>query len=181
MCERQACHGCAYRIGAAANEEPDNRLRGIFAALGGYLFACHESLGWRPDTGGYEPDMKESLAILMARPTLLRLGASEIKVKNETAALCEQLRVCEGWKASVARLKAAGWFDNPAYRMVRRQLAKQASALIDRLESKDPYAEVMGGELHFREIEEALTWFVNEAREADCRYFLAPGAVKERT
>jgi hypothetical protein len=132
-CNNQ-CHGCAYKLNAAANQEPHNRLRAAFAALGGFVFVCHDSLGWQDDLDGYPGGargVEQKLSILMSRSKLIQAGASSDNIQRETAQLCREMRVCGGWKATVARLKAAGWFADPDIRMYRRFMAKAAARALE--------------------------------------------------
>jgi len=127
------CHGCAYRPGAAANRESHNKLRAVFAALGGYPFLCHESLGWTPDRPGY-PDaraLNERLGILMTRAKLVELGAMPENIARETEQLRRSVRMCFGWRTAVARLKAAGWFARADFTAYRRQMGKLAARALD--------------------------------------------------
>lgn len=154
------CRGCAYKPGADANREPDNHLRGIFAALGGYPFYCHDSLGWSKK--GYAKDATQALAILSSRGVLIKLGASERLIESEVAEIRRGMKACAGWKASVARLQAAGWFRKPGVALYRRYMARGASVAMERLTKDSPERD--GNEV--RTIETAIGWFFNEAREA---------------
>lgn len=159
------CEGCALKKGASANLEPDNRLRGIFAALGGYVFACHESLGWTPDKDGYpggKHKIDQDLAILCSRPAIIRAGADSERLRLQVEGTRRAMRVCGGWKAAVARLKADGWFSNPTFRYIRRHYAKTAARDIEKLTHGNRAEQKVA----LRSIEQMTKWFVREAKDA---------------
>lgn len=78
------CEGCAFKPGAAANLEPNNFLKGQLCALGGLPFYCHDGQDWQ------DP---ESHTVATRR---------EIRARG--------IRICAGWKSSVARLAREGHF-----------------------------------------------------------------------
>lgn len=90
------CHGCAFKLGAAANLEAGNKLRGIFAALGGIPFFCHDSLGWKPGQTGYPKGAEDSLTILSNRAKIIAAGADPAKLDAQTAEIRASLHICEG-------------------------------------------------------------------------------------
>ncbi len=160
-CNRQ-CHGCALRTGAAANEEPHNRLRGIFAALGGYPFACHDSLGWGGDDVGYPKGAVNALAILHSQRKIIAAGADPELIEKQVAEVRRNLRMCGGWRAAVARLKAAGWFAGSGVTSYRRYMAKRAAGDLEHLKIDSPDAD--GNEI--RDIKATVEWFLNEAKDS---------------
>lgn len=99
-----ACHGCAFKEGSAANREPNNSLRGMIAALGGVPFFCHESLDWKNQSGAFSNDGIPRLPGV--RP-----------------------RICNGWRAEVKRLAAAGRFSSG--RLMLRSLARAALTALE--------------------------------------------------
>ena len=163
------CHGCAYKSGAAANLEGQNYLRGVFAALGGYPFVCHESLGWGPEREGYPEGSKQALAILTSnRFQLIKAGADPELIEKQVGKVREGMRMCGGWKAAVRRLKDLGWFANRDITLVRRHYAKHAAACLERL-TRDQ-EEFMPDDrrdrrLDIEDIEESIRWFFNEAKD----------------
>ncbi len=158
------CHGCAYKAGAAANSEPNNNLKGVFAALGGYPFYCHESLGWNRGRKGYPPGADNALAILTNRRSILAVGASPELVELQVAGVRKNLRVCGGWRAAVKRLKRMGWFANRDVNLVRRVMARRATESLSRLSEFGRYAEVQ--ETGVQNVYCAAIWFVQESLEA---------------
>lgn len=156
------CHGCAYKQGAAANREGDNYLRGVFAALGGYPFICHESLGWRGKGKGYPGGAGNALAVLHSRKVLIAAGADPELIEKQVAEIRRGMRVCGGWKASVARLKAAGWFRRADVTLYRRWMAKQSAGALERLKVDSPERD--GHEI--QDIEGGIRWFFDEAKDA---------------
>lgn len=83
-CDRQ-CDGCAFKPGAAANMEIDNRLRGKLAMLGPIPFYCHDNDTWRQGD-------REGL-----------------KTRREFRA--SGYRICGGWLAAVRELAATGYYN----------------------------------------------------------------------
>lgn len=159
------CHGCAYKPGAAANLEGQNFLRGVFAALGGYPFYCHQSLGWAPGQEHYPEGAEEALAILSSRHMLIRAGACIDSIDRETADLRRKLRICGGWRSAVRRLKASGWYSNPSVRYVRRHFAKTAAACVERLTKAATVSpEERSREEAAQDLQDAIAWFFEEAR-----------------
>jgi len=154
------CSGCAFKSGAAANGEVTNRLRGAFAALGGYVFLCHESLGWKHGKTDYPKGAREALDVIELSRVLRRCGVSEAYLQEKRAALPD-IRVCGGWRAAVARLAAAGWFRSPAVRYIRRYYARRAAAQVDQGES-------------LKVIKSSLDWFIRESKESgiDIKFLL---------
>lgn len=162
VCNGQ-CDGCAYKKGAAANIEPDNRLRAAFAALGGYAFACHDSLGWKPGMDGYPEGSKDAFSlILMSKEPLIKLGVDPKVIERQCAGVRKELRICSGWKSAVSKLNNAGWFPSPAIRFIRRHYAKQAATLIHRMDDDQP--EHTGNEAV--ELKKIIQWFKNESKES---------------
>ena len=163
------CHGCAYLKGAAANEEGHNLLRAAFAALGGYPFFCHESLGWTPDRTTYPEGTHPSLVILCGRDVFIKAGADPKRLEQQTAEIRRSMRACGGWKAAVRRLKEMGWFTRPEMTHVHRHFAKHAAACLERL-TTNPEAlmpdDQRDRKRDLEDIEEAIRWFFNEAHEA---------------
>jgi len=125
------CHGCAYKTGAAANLEPHNLIRGFFAAMGGFPFFCHESLGWTPDRDGYPDERAHLLGI--SKKTLISLGALPEAIDQRIAQVRRDARTCGGWRAAVAKLRDAGWYTKLGVdvRNYRRQMAKLGSNALD--------------------------------------------------
>lgn len=160
------CHGCAFKPGAAANQEPHNQLRGAFAALGGFPFICHEAMGWTPDRKGYPRDLKPELALLMTNTKALEaLGVTPEMRERQIRNVRESVKVCGGWKAAIRRLKADGWFRNRTVTYIRRVVAMNAAAALHRLETKDLYDPDYTG-TEPEDVRRAVEWFRNEAREA---------------
>lgn len=171
-CTRQ-CSGCAYKSGAAANSEGDNLLRGVFAALGGYAFVCHESMGWGHGETGYPKGATEALTILTSRHALERAGASAAAIQAQTDDLRRSIRMCGGWKAAVQRLKSSGWYADKRVMLVRRHYAKHAAACIERLVHRDDPARMetwtdkpVDSAIETQDIQESIEWFFNEAKES---------------
>jgi hypothetical protein len=171
-CTRR-CEGCAFSEGARANEEPQNRFRGIFSALGGYAFFCHESLGWDRDRDGY-PDGSgvTVLEILTLRHSLEKAG---IATGNLTAKYNDarvRMRPCGGWTEAVRRLKAAGWFDQPEVRRIRSHFARTGAHALEQDES---------GNISVNGVKQSLDWLLAELGEAgiDAEFLIgAPASEK---
>lgn len=163
------CHGCAYKRGAAANLEGQNMLRGFFADLGGYPFICHESMGWKEGREGYPEGAMQALAILTNRGIFIKSGANPELISIETAGVQKEMRLCGGWKESVRRLKELGWFARKDVMLVRRHYAKHGAACLERL-TRDPETLMPDDrrtkKLDVEDIEEAIRWFYNEAKDA---------------
>lgn len=83
-CNRQ-CDGCAYKPGATANLEIDNRLRGKIAMLGPIPFYCHDNDAWRKGD---------------------REGMKTRREFRESG-----YKICGGWSVAVAELAATGYFN----------------------------------------------------------------------
>ncbi len=150
-CSEQ-CHGCAFKPGATAHQESNNRLKGAIAAIGGIPFHCHEKLGWTPDKNGYpfrEGALTLATANLLAAPKLIhdspdlaaalsdctRTGLPPSTFEDDRA-LIGKRPMCEGWKAGVAMLARQGWFRDRTHRKIVRREAAEALVLLESLVSE---------------------------------------------
>lgn len=82
-CPKQ-CDGCAFKPGAAANKEPDNRLRGRLAVLGPFPFVCHESFDYDDPAGKV--------------------------IRSKADYRAKGVQICGGWSAEVKALAATGYY-----------------------------------------------------------------------
>lgn len=101
------CSSCAFRQGCETYFEPFNRLRSEICALGPVPFLCHHLLDWQ----------------------------SHISVVNGVAfdihGNSQKAHVCEGWKARVRELAAAGRFSDPEINKIQRLAAQRALHVIN--------------------------------------------------
>lgn len=158
------CSGCAFKPGAAANREQTNMLRGFFTALGAIPFYCHHAMGYDEATGKYPAGASTALQILSnrkLRTSIEALGAKPIPIEFQ-----KSIRVCGGWKAAVARLKSDGWFADARVNLVRRHYASSAARAIDKITDGNPKKVRRAG---LKDLDTAVRWFLNEAREQGIR------------
>ena len=151
--------------GAAANQEVANKLRGIFAALSGRAFWCHESLGWAHGEKGYPPGAVSDLGPSRrskTRKAIIECGVNPAAMDENIARLLESLHICGGWRAAVGRLKSLGWFANRDVNLVRREFAK--SALRDLSDMASTPKELRKAQM--KSLKQVVEWFMNEARES---------------
>jgi hypothetical protein len=117
----EMCENCAFRKTCETWREPHNRAVSQICAAGPVVFFCHEGIDWK------DPLMHVTPTKVLAQITDGRL------------------RVCEGWRRSVA---ARTWPTDSALRWYQRQLAKQALVSLGRFEQ---------GELSARQFQKDLT------------------------
>lgn len=165
-CDKQ-CEGCAFKPGAAANREADNKLRGVLTALGSIPFFCHSALGWHHDKPGYPLGATQALDVLASRKLQKALHdatGNDPLADPDLADFRKQVRTCAGWRASVARLKAAGWFANKDVNLIRRHVASSAARDLVGLSEKKQGRKQKA--MRLKNIRKAFDWFMNEARES---------------
>lgn len=147
-CDRR-CSGCAFKIGAKANEEIGNRTTAILSAFGGIPFFCHEKMGWTPDQETYpatQVRVMNALDNLMAAPKLIHNSPDLSDVLDDTTstgvpasifdedrALIGDRPVCEGWKRAIGRLQQQRWFADRELRRTFRRMASESIRFIDQL------------------------------------------------
>lgn len=105
------CAGCAFNPGAAANLEPNNRVRSEICALAGLPFMCHHGLQWDKPLGIYRG------------------------IAFDTAGSTIPARVCAGWKSRVRELNLLGYFRNN--RQARRHYGTMALKSLNLALSQD--------------------------------------------
>jgi hypothetical protein len=129
MASDSPCSTCAFRPGADANREVDNRLRGQIAALSGNPFYCHHGLDWKAGNRA----IGDALAVDKNQAALLNAGIPKAALIRATLPLLEghSVTVCEGWKAEIRRLKSRGLFNDPETNQLRRQVGAIAFAELD--------------------------------------------------
>lgn len=106
------CDGCAYADGAAANLEPDNRLKALVCALTGVPFWCHHGMNWQT--------------------TPKHLSRAEFQALN--------LHICEGWRREVSKRIKPG-LAGKRRRLIRRWKGEAALMLIDEFIALEPGPE----------------------------------------
>lgn len=165
------CNGCALRPGTLANLEPENRIRGVFAVLGGVPFHCHEKLGWTHGVAGYPEGttaLKNAIVDLLSAPKLVHDSpwASDclsdatpqgfpLEMFDPARQVIGKYPVCAGWKAAVADLARQAWYKNPAY----RPIATRALGIIDELDQDGNNASRLA------EIQSLVDWFIEQLNE----------------
>jgi hypothetical protein len=162
-----ACSGCAFKQGAAANQEANNRLRGILTALGGIPFVCHSSIGWTPDKNGYPLGAMNAIDVIMSpklQKALKNVTGDDPLADPAMIEFRSQIRMCAGWRSAVARLKKAGWFASKDVSLVRRHAASSAArdlaGLSDKKQSKADKA------MRMKNLRDTFDWFMREARDS---------------
>ncbi len=98
------CDTCAFGKDCGAAIEPNNRLKGMIAALGGFPFFCHHK------RDGTEYDWRSP-----GNAAFWALARSE-------------RRICAGWKQHVGELAQRGFFDERKLRPIRRTIGELAIA-----------------------------------------------------
>lgn len=147
-CDTQ-CHGCAFKPGATAHQESNNRLKGAIAAIGGIPFHCHEKLGWTPEKDGYPggqgaieracEDLRAAPKLIHDSPDLAEAFADctpnglPPEIFADARKLLGKRPMCGGWRAAVADLARQGWFRDREHRTALRRDANAALLLLESL------------------------------------------------
>jgi hypothetical protein len=177
-CDRR-CSGCAFKKGAKANLEVTNRLTGMFAALGGIPFYCHDALGWYPDQPGY-PQGARSIQMaadsLRSAPKLIHDSPDMVRVITDATptgvppamfdadrAIIGRTPMCQGWKRAVHKLSDKGWFADPSRRVLFRQIAALGLSHIEELNGSAGGPNIRKAAI--AGIGKTLEWFLRIQRE----------------
>jgi hypothetical protein len=119
-----ACDTCAFRAGSVTHDsEPYNALRGMLCALGAVPFHCHHVNG--------EDHSGDQQYLLQRLPRVRKVLKQFEILEGDPVLEGETVRLCEGWKAAIAKNKAKGLFDDPGIRNVRRIAASRALEVIE--------------------------------------------------
>lgn len=105
------CSGCAFKVGAAAFEEIENRMTGAISAMAANPFYCHETLKWQGPA--------DKTGVARETPAVMREKLLKITLPGK------EPRACAGWKAAVAELAVKGWFQGQSAPL-RRSIARRA-------------------------------------------------------
>lgn len=105
------CDTCAFRRGSETHDhEPHNLLKGTICALAGIPFFCHHGFDYA------------TAHISVINRRFATVNVSDVR----------EIRVCEGWKRRIQRLKAQGYFAvDSETRKAQQQIGQHALSLMN--------------------------------------------------